>query len=159
MNIKGQHFRTIWPNPGETSIRIIDQRFLPHRFMINDLRSVNDVVNAIKDMQVRGAGLIGAAAGYGMWLAAIEAAATDSFHDCLELSGRLLKDSRHTGVNPEWWVKCQLLAIEDADTIEKKIEIAKQTATLIADEDAECCRKLGEHGVAVIEEIAKRKKG
>ena len=67
MLINNKHYRTIWPKPeNEKIIQIIDQRFLPHKFVIEDLSSVEDFVFAIKEMQVRGAGLIGAAAGYGI---------------------------------------------------------------------------------------------
>ncbi|MCM8540329.1 MAG: hypothetical protein NE328_08645 [Lentisphaeraceae bacterium] len=68
MNVDGKHFRTIWINKeNPKTIQIIDQRFLPHKFVIENLNSVQDMAAAIKDMHVRGAGLIGAAAGYGMY--------------------------------------------------------------------------------------------
>lgn len=70
MKVGGIDYRTIWLSEEDNSvIRIIDQRFLPHQFVIEDLHSVAEVVQAIKEMHVRGAGLIGAAAGYGMYLA------------------------------------------------------------------------------------------
>src|SRR5436189_6117018 len=76
MKVNGQHFRTIWLKPDdETVVQLIDQRFLPHRFVIEDVRSVEQMATAIREMHVRGAGLIGASAGYGMYLAAIEATA------------------------------------------------------------------------------------
>ena len=71
MNINGKHYRTVWLKEGDESVvQIIDQRHLPHRFMIEDLRTVDEVAVAIKDMLVRGAGLIGATAAYGMYIAA-----------------------------------------------------------------------------------------
>ncbi|MES1216969.1 MAG: S-methyl-5-thioribose-1-phosphate isomerase [Bacteroidota bacterium] len=159
MNVKGKHFRTIWLHESSDAIQIIDQRFLPHRFIIKNLHTVDDIVNAIKSMQVRGAGLMGATAGYGMWLAAIEAAAAISFSDSLNSSAELLKLARPTAVNPEWAVNRQLSAIAKGNTIDEKINIAKVTAILIADEDAEYCKRIGLHGVAIIEEIAKKKNG
>jgi len=70
-----QHFRTIWLNPANQQVvQLIDQRFLPHRFVIEDVSTVAQMAIAIREMHVRGAGLIGASAGYGMYLAAIEAA-------------------------------------------------------------------------------------
>ncbi|MCW3118689.1 MAG: translation initiation factor, aIF-2BI family [Chitinophagaceae bacterium] len=114
---------------------------------------------AIRDMQVRGAGLMGATAGFGMWLAAREAADKESFEDFLSAAAGLLKSARPTAVNPEWAVNRQLLAIAKGNTIDEKIKIAKNTAIMIADEDAEYCRRLGNHGITIIEEIAKRKKG
>ena len=74
MKVGDQHYRTIWLDKADPSrIQIIDQRHLPHKFVIESLSSVDDCVTAIKDMHVRGAGLIGATAGYGMYLATLEA--------------------------------------------------------------------------------------
>src|SRR2546430_15705822 len=74
MKIGGQHFRTIWPHPtNEWVVQLIDQRFLPHRFVVEDVSTVEQMADAIREMHVRGAGLIGASAGYGMYLAAIDA--------------------------------------------------------------------------------------
>ncbi len=74
MLVNGQPRRTVRLKPGEPHIvEIIDQRKLPWSFEIAELRSVDEVAVAIRDMWVRGAGCIGATAGYGMWLAAIEA--------------------------------------------------------------------------------------
>ncbi len=160
MKVNGQHYRTIWLNgQNDKVISIIDQRLLPHRFIIKDLHTVNDVVEAIKDMAVRGAGLIGAAAGYGMYLAAMEAARKNSFETHLNECADKLKSARPTAVNPEWAVNRQLAAIANGGTIDDKIKIAKDTALLIADEDAGYCRRTGLHGVSLIEEISKKKKG
>src|SRR5437867_12588859 len=75
MKVGGQHFRTIWLKPeDECVVQLIDQRFLPHRFVIEEVRTVEQMATALREMHVRGAGLIGASAGYGMYLATIEAA-------------------------------------------------------------------------------------
>ena len=72
MNVDGKHYRTIWVKEGnERVIQIIDQRNLPHKFIIEDLKSVDDFASAIKDMHVRGAPLIGATAGFGMYIAVL----------------------------------------------------------------------------------------
>lgn len=74
MNVDGKHFRTIWLKPNDSAtVQIIDQRHLPHDFVVEDLMSVDQMATAIKDMHVRGAGLIGAAAGYGTQIAALTA--------------------------------------------------------------------------------------
>src|SRR5437588_10134777 len=74
MKVGGQHFRTIWLHPtNERVVQLIDQRFLPHRFVVEEVSTVQQMADAIRQMHVRGAGLIGASAGYGMYLAAIEA--------------------------------------------------------------------------------------
>lgn len=160
MQVNQKNYRTIWLNEENPAvISIIDQRFLPHRFVIENLSTVNAVISAIKDMQVRGAGLIGAAAGYGMYLAATEANNQNCFDDYLNKCARLLKDSRPTAVNLEWAVNRQLQAISKGASKDEKINIARETAELIADEDANHCRKIGTHGVQLIEAISKNKKG
>nr|MCK4930111.1 S-methyl-5-thioribose-1-phosphate isomerase [Nanoarchaeota archaeon] len=158
MNVQGKHYRTIWIKKGDKKvIQIIDQRNLPHEFIIEDLKSVDEVATAIKDMHVRGAGLIGATAGYGMYLATLEASRNDSFDDFVVKAGEKLKATRPTAVNLAWAVKRQLDAIKKGSSIDKKIAIAFKTANEIADEDAEYCRRIGEHGVKIIEEISKKK--
>ena len=77
MKVGGEHFRTIWLHPtNERVVQLIDQRFLPHQFVIEDISTVAQMATAIREMHVRGAGLIGASAGYGMYLAVLEAAET-----------------------------------------------------------------------------------
>lgn len=160
MNINGKNYRTIWLKEDDDNIiSIIDQRYLPHQFVTEDLRSVNEVVSAIKDMHVRGAGLIGATAGYGMYLAAREASNKNSFDDHLNSCAAALKGSRPTAVNLEWAVNRQLKAIEKGIYSTEKIKIAKETAVAIANEDAAACKKIGEHGVKLIEQIAEKKNG
>ena len=159
MNVNGKNYRTIWvKEEDDTIISIIDQRYLPHQFIIKDLHSVHNVVLAIKDMQVRGAGLIGATAAYGMYLASIEAAATNYFDKHLNASAVALKNARPTAVNLEWAVDIQLQAIAKGASPEEKIKIAKDTATSIADNDAAYCKKIGEYGVEIIEQLSEKKK-
>jgi methylthioribose-1-phosphate isomerase len=157
MKVNGKHYRTIWVKDKHT-VQIIDQRFLPHRFVIENLRTVSDFAHAIKDMHVRGAGLIGAAAGYGMYIAAMEAPES-GFDDFVIESGNRLKSTRPTSINLEWAVERQLKAIEKGRTKEEKTKIALETANEIADEDAECCRRIGEHGLEIIKKISEEKNG
>ena len=163
MNVDGKHYRTIWVKENEPNVvQIIDQRHLPHKFIIEDLTSVDDVARAIKDMCVRGAGLIGATAGYGIYVAAIHAPrdTEQAFIDQLDADGEKLKATRPTAVNLEWAVKRQLEAINACDgDLGAKIRVAQDMAQTIADEDSEFCRRIGEHGVAIIEEISQRKNG
>jgi methylthioribose-1-phosphate isomerase len=159
MKVQGTNYRTIWINEeNEEVITIIDQRYLPHRFITEDLHTVSEVAHAIKDMHVRGAGLIGATAGYGMYLATIEASHQDSFDHILK-SADALKATRPTAVNLEWAVNKQLNVIAQGKTAKEKIRIAREMAEVIAQEDAEHCRRIGLHGLAIIQEISKRKKG
>ncbi|MFN2126093.1 MAG: S-methyl-5-thioribose-1-phosphate isomerase [Candidatus Promineifilaceae bacterium] len=163
MNVYGKHYRTIWEKEGDpTIIQIIDQRHLPHAFIVEDLISVDAVATAIKDMHVRGAGLIGATAGYGMYIAALRASqeSTGVFMNSVIADGNKLIATRPTAVNLAWAVERQLEAMEAAgNNIEAKVDAAHQTARAIADEDAEYCRRLGEHGLAIIEAISRRKDG
>lgn len=159
MNVKGKHFRTIWIKEyNRKTVQIIDQRNLPHEFVIEDLTNVDEVVIAIKDMHVRGAGLVGATAGYGMYLAALQASEND-FDNFLLKSSEKLKKTRPTAVNLAWAVDRQLSEISKGNTVNEKIEIAFKTANKIADEDAEHCKRIGEHGLRIIEDISKKKNG
>src|SRR5678810_358149 len=122
MNVNGKSFRTIWVKPNdEKVIQIIDQRHLPHQFIIEDLETVDQMASAIKDMHLRGAGLIGAAAGFGMYLATLEAPKNDSFDEYILIAGEKLKSTRPTAVNLAWAVNKQLDAIQNGNTIWEKI--------------------------------------
>ena len=70
MKIEGKSYRTIWFD--NNVVKIIDQTKLPHQFIIKDLKTSKDAINAIKTMEVRGAPLIGATAAYGLVLSIIE---------------------------------------------------------------------------------------
>ena len=72
MKIEGKEYRTIWFDEENKVVKIIDQTKLPHQFIIKDLKTVKDAINAIKTMEVRGAPLIGATAAYGLVLAIME---------------------------------------------------------------------------------------
>lgn len=160
MNVNGKAFRTIWLKPGnEKLIQIIDQRYLPHQFIIEEIETVDQMAAAIKDMHLRGAGLIGAAAGFGMYLATLEAPKNNSFDPFILLAAEKLKSTRPTAVNLAWAANKQLNAIQKGNTIQEKINIAFDLANEIADEDAEHCRRIGEHGLKLIEEISKNKNG
>ncbi|MDM8527361.1 S-methyl-5-thioribose-1-phosphate isomerase [Anaerolineales bacterium HSG24] len=162
MNVDGKHYRTIWlSETDERVVQIIDQRPLPHQFIIEDLTNVSEVARAIKDMHIRGAGLVGATAGYGMFIAALHAPQNSpiAFNAQLGEDAKILMATRPTAVNLEWAVKRQLAAMAEVDGFAKKIQVAKTTAQAIADEDAEFCRRIGEHGVSLIEQISQRKSG
>jgi methylthioribose-1-phosphate isomerase len=114
----------------------------------------------IKDMCVRGAGLIGAAAGAGMHLAAraVELSVSPRDFDArMQAAGRLLRATRPTAVNLEWAVARVIRAMERDGTVQDKQRTAAREAQDIMDEDAEWCRKIGVHGVGLIEKIAARK--
>jgi methylthioribose-1-phosphate isomerase len=160
VNVRGQHYRTIWPNESDRRvIQLIDQRFLPHRFLIEEVRTVHEMATAIKEMHVRGAGLIGAAAGYGMYLATLSARSDASFEDDLAVAATQLKATRPTAVNLAWAIDRQLKSIAAASGAEEKRRVAFEIAQQIADEDAEYCRRIGEHGVELIRRLSEQKGG
>ncbi len=159
MKVNGKAYRTIWLKPDDDRVvQVIDQRQLPHAFAVLDLTSVDAVCGALKDMAVRGAGLIGAAAGFGMYLAALQApdAGFDAFVDQAALR---LRATRPTAVNLAWAVQRLRAAIATGDSPGQMRQIAKQSALALADEDAAHCRRIGEYGKALIADLAQRKHG
>jgi methylthioribose-1-phosphate isomerase len=162
MKVDGQHFRTIWLKPDdEAVVQLIDQRALPHRFVIEEVRTVEQMATAIREMHVRGAGLIGASAGYGMYLAAIGAAARPAAgaDEQLARAAAQLKATRPTAVNLSWAVERQLKNIAEGKNVTEKVALALRTARSIADQDAEHCRMIGQHGLELIQQIARKKAG
>jgi methylthioribose-1-phosphate isomerase len=163
VKVDGQHFRTIWLHPAnERLVELIDQRFLPHRFVIEEVSTVTQMANAIREMHVRGAGLIGASAGYGMYLATIEAAggpAVAGFDQHLSDAAAELRVTRPTAVNLTWAIERQLTSIAKGKTAQDKIALALRAARQIAAEDEEHCRMIGQHGLKLIEQVARRKNG
>ena len=98
MKINGTPHRTIWPTPDGNAVEIIDQTKLPHRFEIARLGALADAVQAIKEMLVRGAPLIGATAAYGIWLAMRENASDAGLSEACQR----LYETRPTAVNLRW---------------------------------------------------------
>lgn len=160
MKINGKSFRTIWVND-EGILNVINQLSLPHNFEIIALLDVDDVCQAISNMVVRGAGLIGATAGYGMWIAATQAPSSDlnSFNTYIKVQALRLQATRPTARNLAWAIERQLGKLEAGTTIAEKIAILKAEAEAIADEDAEFCRRIGQHGLGLIEELAASRPG
>ncbi|MFT5763478.1 MAG: methylthioribose-1-phosphate isomerase [Saprospiraceae bacterium] len=155
MKINNQHYHTIWLKENdETTIQIIDQRHLPHDFVIEDLKTVDEVAAAIKDMHVRGAPLIGVTAAFGMYLAAQEADHNDFKKDMIRFANQL-KDTRPTAINLAWAVDQQLALIENGQVTEAKVFFKK--AQLLKQESIQRCQKIGEYGLPLIREIFKKK--
>ncbi len=158
MKVYEKHYRTIWEKT-EHIIEIIDQTFLPHEFKTKSLRTPQAVCDAISDMNVRGAGLIGATAGYGMYLACLDALPHDDFDARVLGWADALKATRPTAVNLAMAVDRQLKAIEPFEDNESKVKESRKIAQEIADEDAHFCESLGRHGVELIRTISEKKKG
>jgi methylthioribose-1-phosphate isomerase len=159
MKVDGHPYRTIWLKPGNPRVvQVINQIKLPHEFAVDDLSCLEDVCRAIRDMTVRGAGLIGACAAYGMYLATLEAPDTD-LSRFLALAGSTLKATRPTAANLAWAVDRMQRAIGTGTSAAHQRHIALQTANAIADEDVAHCRKIGGHGLAIIADLSRNKHG
>jgi len=157
VNAKGESFRTIWQKPDHPEVvQIIDQRLLPHEFVIADLHTWRDGASAITDMQVRGAPLIGATAAWSLYLAAVE---YDGAHSSISDAANALLATRPTAVNLRWAVQRVLDAMQDASDGDETIVQLRDEAQAICDEDVEISRGIGQHGLRLIQEIAKRKSG
>ena len=151
MKVDGKPYRTIWLGADGTTVQVIDQTVLPHRFVIRDLRTMEDAERAIRTMIVRGAPLIGATAAYGVALAM----AADSSDQALVRAYEVLLASRPTAVNLRWALddlRARLSALPQGD----RREAAYRRAAEICDEDAEICRRIGKHGLAEIKRLKPR---
>ena len=160
MRVGDQHFRTVWME--DDFVRIIDQRKLPFAFVLEDLKT-DDVAVAIADMHVRGAGCIGATAGYGMVLATAEAARSADFDKTLKSLAEQLVATRPTATNLSWAVERILnklnknCSTRNLTNLNQLVAQAREEAQRIADEDAESCSQIGKHGLRLIEAIAAKK--
>jgi len=153
MNVDGKPMRTIWLEPDGTSVGVIDQTVLPHRFATLRLATLQDVVRAIVTMQVRGAPLIGAAAAYGVALA-LKADASD---DSLERAYLALVATRPTAINLKWALDEIMAAVRNRPRGER-VAAAYRRAGEIADEDVAINQAIGRHGLKLIEAVAAKKK-
>jgi methylthioribose-1-phosphate isomerase len=160
MKVGNKHYRTIWMEKGNPStVFVIDQRQLPHQFVIEKITSFHEMCTAIKDMHIRGAGLIGAAAGYGMYLAVLEFEGGGSFENHLQDAAQQLKATRPTAIDLAWAVDQQLASLSKIDSTENAIPTALQKAHEIANLNAEHGSKIGEFGSHLIEMISQQKNG
>lgn len=153
MNVGDRHFRTIWLGQDGRSVEIIDQRWLPHEFRIETLSSAGDVATAIRDMWVRGAPLIGVAAAYGVAMQM----ADDPSDAALDAVWETLHETRPTAINLRWALDAMRGLLKPLPPGERR-EAAYRRAAEIADEDVELNRAIGANGLAIIREIAARKK-
>ena len=151
MKIESKEYRTIWFE--NNIVKIIDQTKLPHRFVIKDLKTLKDVVNAITIMEVRGAPLIGATAAYGIVLSILE----NNDQSFLKKSADELIKSRPTAINLKWAVDRMMKKISGVNS-NKIFEIALNEAKEICDEDEKFCESIGLNGFKIIEEIHNKKK-
>ncbi len=151
MKINGKVFKTIWFENNQ--VKIINQTKLPHQFVIKNLNTVRDCINAIKNMEVRGAPLIGATAAYGLVLSILEK--NDLSH--LKKSSEELIISRPTAINLKWAVERMMKKLSGVNG-DELLKIALEEAKAITDEDIEFCKNIGLNGLKIIKDIADKKK-
>lgn len=158
MLVNGKNMHSIWLHPDDSAaVQIIDQRMLPHRLVVVDLRTSEDCVSAIRDMAVRGAPLIGVTAAFGMWFAAKEARGQDELY--LKAAAEKLIAARPTAVNLEIAVLECMDAMSEAQSPDECILIARAAAETFLQDELERARLIGVHGVDLIREVAEQKGG
>ena len=150
MLVQNKHLTTIWYEKNTDKIKIIDQRLIPFELKIIELNTVDEVCFAIKEMQVRGAPLIGVTAAYGMYIAAREKAN-------LKDASEKINATRPTAVNLSWALNKIMTSIKgiNKDVLPIKIlELANQ----IREDDITNCNNIGKHGYKLIKEVYEKKK-
>lgn len=150
MLIDGKHYRTIWEK--DAKVYIIDQRSLPHELVLEEITSSSSMVTAIKEMHLRGAPLIGVAAAYGVYLAALE---SKNFAD-FELKLDALLKSRPTAINLAWAIQIQRQIIDPKRAPSENAMALKNNANKLAEEDIQFCKDIGIHGVKLIQDLHKK---
>jgi methylthioribose-1-phosphate isomerase len=154
MKVNGRSMRTIWLAEDGWSIQIIDQRELPHHLKYQNLQTTEQAARAIAEMWVRGAPLIGVTAAYGICFAMRK----DPSEEGLEAAHAQLLATRPTAINLRWALdkmRSTLLPLPE----EERVAAAYAQASAITEDDAECCSKIGDHGLGLIQELAKKKQG
>ena len=153
MKVDGRHFRTIWVELDGWSIGAIDQRRLPHEFVIARMTSCDEAADAISSMLVRGAPLIGATAAYGVALAM----RSDASDAALARACDALGATRPTAINLKWACDEMRKALSTLPP-SARAAAAYVRAREIAEEDIAINHGIGQHGVELIATIAARKK-
>ncbi len=160
MKIAGKHYRSIWWDEKYPAVvKIIDQEKLPFSIEIAELHTVKDVYDSICSMKVRGAPVIGAAAAFGIWLATLALDKISSAGEKLAESARYLISSRPTAVNLAWAVHNMTDRLSGIKSLAELRETALQSALTIYYNEIENCLAIGRHGLAIIEEISRKKEG
>lgn len=159
MKINGIHYRTIWPDEtNKRIIHLIDQTMLPFIFEIKDMKTSDQSVQYIKKMVVRGAPLIGITAIFGMYLAVCEAVDRKNAIKYINHQAEKLIHARPTAVDLEKSVKMFLNELLQQNRISEIHESAFEIAVKFWNTSANVCKKIGEHGLPLIESVYNRKK-
>jgi methylthioribose-1-phosphate isomerase len=154
MNVDGRHFRTIWLADDGWAVEIIDQTRLPYDFVIRRWESLDDAAEGITTMQVRGAPLIGAAAAYGLCLAARR----DPSDAGLDAAARRLLATRPTAVNLGWAVHDMITILRQLP-VDRRVAAAYRRAAEVCDEDVAMNAQIARSGLPLIKEARDRRGG
>lgn len=157
MRIQNKHYTTIWLS-ADDELQIIDQTRLPAEFEIVTLKTNDDVCRAISSMQVRGAGLIGVTAGYGVYLIAKNFSSQNNWAEYMQEECTKLLKTRPTAKNLSYALDRQA-RIWQNHAQDEALPKLREEALNLAQEDIDFCRRIGEHGKKLIEEIAEKKNG
>ncbi|MDQ6980927.1 MAG: S-methyl-5-thioribose-1-phosphate isomerase [Ghiorsea sp.] len=144
-------YKAIWLND-TGDLEVIDQRYLPFEKKTRILKTAIDSCEAIKDMTVRGAGVIGNVAAFGVYLAARE---FDGNKTQVKQSAMVIRESRPTAINLMWAIDRMMVVVEQSSDV---VNDCKREAIAIADEDVLRTQKVGEFGCGIIENIMAKKK-
>ncbi len=159
MKVDGKDMRPIWFDRDSKTVQVIDQRFLPHDLIIKDLNTVDDAIYAIKEMVVRGAPLIGATGAMGVYVSLVQEGARPEDDNYVETQCSRLKDARPTAMNLFWGVDRIKYLVLRHESAHDRIRAALNGGLEVIEEEAVNCRKIGEYGSVVIEDIYSRKNG
>jgi methylthioribose-1-phosphate isomerase len=154
MKVDGRHFRSIWLDSDGWSVCAIDQRKLPHEFVVSRLTTCDEVADAIRSMLVRGAPLIGATAAYGMALAMRD----DRSEAAIERAYQALIATRPTAINLKWALDAMRAMLQRLPP-SARADAAYARADDIAEQDITINQGIARNGLPLIEAIAVRKPG
>ncbi|MHB0947835.1 MAG: S-methyl-5-thioribose-1-phosphate isomerase [Gemmatimonadaceae bacterium] len=143
-------------SPSGTAVRIIDQRLLPTEYVERDLRTLDEVCDAIRTLAVRGAPAIGVAGAMGIVaaLANDTALPRDAFLARAREVGATVRGTRPTAVNLPWAVDRMLRVLAQPGDAPTLLAALRDEATAILEEDRAMCRRIGEHGLPLIPDRA-----
>jgi len=154
MRIDGTHYRSIWMEENPGLVKVIDQRRLPFEFSVLELKNVNDAFDAIANMTVRGAPLIGATAAFGLYLAAYRSS-TESWREEVQAASENLISARPTAVNLKYAVELLMDKVSSVASRESMIKELFHLSIQFAEDEVNRSKKIGEHGLRLIKEIHK----
>ncbi|MFZ7128197.1 MAG: S-methyl-5-thioribose-1-phosphate isomerase [Desulfobacterales bacterium] len=160
MIVDGKPTRPIWLDEASGAVHVIDQRSLPHEQVVMPLTTVDHVIFAIQEMVVRGAPLIGITGAWGVYLAALNRPADpENAKAYLRTECDRIQTARPTAVNLAWAVERLYREVSAVPDPERWKEAARHAASALAEAEAECCRRIGENGLPLIEAAATGKRG